>query len=183
VANIDPIGNQILKTRKERGLSVPDLSSLLNIPADRIYKWEQGSSSPKYADRQVIEQWLKDKDWKKVPDHSQAKGSQGHVNGFGSILEQTIYNLTESNRLIAESNASLARSNEELVKKVTVNGERETLQDVQTKLLAIQEFVLERSVKKEPYRSKEEAAAALGIITTGVYKSMKKTGTHDGAGK
>jgi hypothetical protein len=146
---------------------------------------ESKGNVSKYLNRKLepSESFLK-RFYEKFPKSSKDVSERnGSTIPGAEIFAQTIYNLTESNRLIAESNASLARSNEELVKKVTVSGERETLQDVQTKLLAIQEFVLERSVKKEPFRSKEEAAAALGIITTDVYKSMKKTGTHDGAGK
>jgi hypothetical protein len=84
-----------------------------------------------------------------------------------------ITNLTESNRLMAESQVSLAKSHEDLVAMVktsTANAAKETLEAVGAKLLALQEFVIEQSVKKQPYHSKEEAAAALSIKTGGILK-------------
>lgn len=63
----DPIGELLLKTRKDRDVSVPELAKKLDIPKDRIYKWEQGESSPKYEDRMKIEAWIKDGSWINIP--------------------------------------------------------------------------------------------------------------------
>jgi transcriptional regulator with XRE-family HTH domain len=53
----DPFGERLKATRKARKLSVPEVSVLLDIPQDRIYKWEHGAS-PKYEDRVKVEKWL-----------------------------------------------------------------------------------------------------------------------------
>lgn len=63
----DPIGETLLKTRKERKVSVPVLAHLLGIPKDRIYKWEQGAATPQYEDRVKIEEWIKNGNWNKIP--------------------------------------------------------------------------------------------------------------------
>lgn len=42
--------NEILKTRKQRSVSVAKLSRLTGIPDDRIYKWEVGIGNPKAED-------------------------------------------------------------------------------------------------------------------------------------
>jgi hypothetical protein len=96
---------------------------------------------------------------------------------------QAIVNLTESNRMMAESilidartRESLSRSHEELIqmaKGSTVNGATETLQAVGAKLIALQEFVLEQSVKKAPYHSKQEAQASLNIKTSEALKHIR----------
>lgn len=63
----DPIGGQLQALRKARKISVPKLSVILNIPRDRIYKWEQGTATPKYQDKQILQKWMKDENWKNVP--------------------------------------------------------------------------------------------------------------------
>lgn len=62
----DPIGQLLRKARKDRDISVPELAELLGIPKDRIYKWEKGAV-PKYEDRLVVEKWIGNADWKRVP--------------------------------------------------------------------------------------------------------------------
>lgn len=64
----DPIGENLKKAREDRKVSVPQLSVILQINADRIYKWEQGKASPKYQDRLIIEQWLADETWINIPN-------------------------------------------------------------------------------------------------------------------
>lgn len=53
------IVQQIKDTRSKRKLSVPKLAKLLDIPADRIYKWEQGEGKPKHGDVEKIVAWIK----------------------------------------------------------------------------------------------------------------------------
>lgn len=50
--------NEILKIRKQRGVSVAKLSRLTGIPDDRIYKWEVGIGNPKAEDSVKLYQWL-----------------------------------------------------------------------------------------------------------------------------
>jgi len=63
----DPIGEKLKLARKARKVSVPKISTQLDIPMERIYKWEQGKSTPGYEDKLRIENWLKDRTWKYVP--------------------------------------------------------------------------------------------------------------------
>lgn len=62
----DPIGERLRQTREERGVSVPELEGILDIPKDRIYKWEQGKSAPQYEDRQKVESWINGT-WNNIP--------------------------------------------------------------------------------------------------------------------
>lgn len=91
----------------------------------------------------------------------------------GQLSMKAIVNLTESNKMMAESQIILARSHEELVqmaKNATASGAKDTFEAVRAKLLALQEFVIEHSVKKQPFQSKEEARAALNITTGEILK-------------
>jgi transcriptional regulator with XRE-family HTH domain len=71
----DPIGDILLSTLKEREVSVPKLAKITGIPKDRIYKWTQGSASPKFSDRELIEGWIATKDWKNF--HAKSGSSKG----------------------------------------------------------------------------------------------------------
>jgi transcriptional regulator with XRE-family HTH domain len=62
----DPIGENLRKTRESRNISVPELAQIIDIPKDRIYKWEQGKAAPQYEDRQKIEAWINGT-WKEIP--------------------------------------------------------------------------------------------------------------------
>jgi transcriptional regulator with XRE-family HTH domain len=54
----EDIVSQLIKKRNSLGLSVPKLAKVLDVPADRIYKWEQGLGSPKQPDYVKIVSWL-----------------------------------------------------------------------------------------------------------------------------
>jgi transcriptional regulator with XRE-family HTH domain len=71
----DPIGETLRKTRESRNVSVPALADIIGIPKDRIYKWEQGLSSPKYDDRKKVEEWLNG-NWKNIPPPTLGKEDQ-----------------------------------------------------------------------------------------------------------
>lgn len=103
----DPIGENLKNKRKERGLSVPELADVIDIPADRIYKWESGKAAPKYEDRQFIEKWINSEDWKNVP---RLTGNTEREN----YNERSLNNLTESNKILAEANKTLADANKTL---------------------------------------------------------------------
>lgn len=95
----DPIGELLLKTRKERDISVPELAKKLDIPKDRIYKWEQGESSPKYEDRIKIEAWIKNGTWINIP-----------ISDKGQNKKTSEPNtLTEALEIIKQQNAFLQR--------------------------------------------------------------------------
>ena len=52
------IGDKIKAKRKELKLSVLKLAVMLDIPADRIYKWEKGTTPSLYEDHQKINLFL-----------------------------------------------------------------------------------------------------------------------------
>ena len=106
---------------------------------------------------------------------------------------QTVYKLVESNRLIAESNAKMAESNKilaktnenltEMVKRSTAGEIQETFGAFAAKMFALQEFLLEQSVKPKRYQSVAEADAVLSIKTNEYLKRMNEDGTRSGLDK
>lgn len=102
---VDPIGQNLKAKRKERRLSVPELSDLIGIPADRIYKWEASKATPKYEDRQFLEKWINSEDWKNIPHETP---------NSRNYSERSLENLTESNKILAEANRTLADANKTL---------------------------------------------------------------------
>lgn len=93
----DPIGELLLKTRKDRDMSVPELAKVLDIPKDRIYKWEQGESSPKYEDRIKVESWINNGTWINIPNSNKDKNNPQPNT------------LTEALEIIKQQNAFLQR--------------------------------------------------------------------------
>jgi transcriptional regulator with XRE-family HTH domain len=65
----DPIGEYLRKARENRNISVPELSEIIGIPKDRIYKWEQGKAAPQYEDRQKVEAWINGT-WNNIPQNA-----------------------------------------------------------------------------------------------------------------
>lgn len=82
----DPIGELLLKTRKDRDVSVPELAKILSIPMARIYKWEQGESSPKYQDRIKLEAWINDAAWKNLPIEPPASQAHEDPGAYNMVL-------------------------------------------------------------------------------------------------
>jgi phage repressor protein C with HTH and peptisase S24 domain len=56
----DNIGLRLKEKRKEKGLSVQALGVLLDIPPDRIYKWEKGTKPSDIEDYKKIDAFLHD---------------------------------------------------------------------------------------------------------------------------
>jgi transcriptional regulator with XRE-family HTH domain len=151
---MDTIVTQLITKRNSLGLSVPKLAEVLGIPSDRIYKWEQGKGNPKGADVEKVKNWLEE-----IPDNSKVPESE-----YGkTYTEKALYNLTESNRLIAESNASLAQSNKELVQMVkakTIGDDHlQTEKQLNVVRRAVVEFLLQVAAGKR-WKTEEEAGLA-----------------------
>jgi transcriptional regulator with XRE-family HTH domain len=85
------IVNQLISERKKRDLSVPKLAEELDIPADRIYKWEKRLGNPKGADIDKIKQWLS---LEEVPNKKTIPVGESLID-IG-ILQKSVYNLTEN---------------------------------------------------------------------------------------
>jgi transcriptional regulator with XRE-family HTH domain len=107
----DPIGENLRRIREDRKLSVPQLSAILQIKQDRIYKWEQGKASPKYQDRLLIEQWMADENWINLPDSTIIPADEKTEPDANSLIEalSIIRNQTEFlQQVVRSSLASLS---------------------------------------------------------------------------
>jgi transcriptional regulator with XRE-family HTH domain len=58
MGSADDLIDRIEKKRNAEGLSIANLAELLGFPKDRVYKWVQGINSPKFSDRQLLEEWI-----------------------------------------------------------------------------------------------------------------------------
>jgi transcriptional regulator with XRE-family HTH domain len=101
----ETIVSQLIKRKNELGISVPKLAKLLTIPADRIYKWEQGKGEPKTSDRDKIVEWLENPD--KVPDAKR----QEHEQDTPPIW-QIVLNLTYIGKRDSDSMNTMAATNQ-----------------------------------------------------------------------
>lgn len=101
----DPISELLLKTRNARNISVPKLASILGIPKDRIYKWEQGESSPKYEDKVKLEAWIKDGNWKNVTKPKTIEEGESNTDNSSDSPD----NIAEALAIIKQQNAFLQR--------------------------------------------------------------------------
>jgi len=63
----DPITKELREKREERNVTVAELSRMLGVPKERIHKWDQSKSAPKYNDRIKIQNWIKATNWKDFP--------------------------------------------------------------------------------------------------------------------
>lgn len=94
----DPITETLKETRIKRGLSVLELAEVLDIPADRIYKWDQGKSAPKFEDRAKVDKWLAGKNFQLEKTVEPKKGQQ---NSLGQVpAEELIQVLKEHNEFL-----------------------------------------------------------------------------------
>lgn len=64
---------------------MPELSKLLGIPQDRLYKWERNVSEPKHEDRVKLEKWL---NTEKVPNYPELKEP---ADQYGKPSENEVY--------------------------------------------------------------------------------------------
>jgi transcriptional regulator with XRE-family HTH domain len=150
----DPFGAELKKIRKERGVSVPQLSDILQIPKDRIYKWEQGKNGPKYEDRELLQKWIKDGEWTNVPHETQGIALKQDTPSASNTTSEALLiiarandKLAESNLIISRSNEILCRSNEDLVSKIRSSSAAEedkyTLQESVYLLMGLREYMTE----------------------------------------
>lgn len=99
----DPIGEKLRQIREGRDISVPELSLILDIPKDRIYKWEQGKASPQYLDRQKLESWINGT-WNNFPIKNSSEEGKNRTENQGN--PETI---AEALSIIKQQNAFLQR--------------------------------------------------------------------------
>lgn len=106
----DPIGEKLRQTRETRDISVPELSIILDIPKDRIYKWEQGKASPQYLDRQKLESWMSGT-WNNIPIPKKAE-PRIEIEGNPETIAEALAIIKQQNaflqRLIESNLAALS---------------------------------------------------------------------------
>lgn len=101
------IGEQFKAKRKQFDkLSVPKLAAIMDIPADRIYKWEKGHNPSDFEDMKKVDDFIKN----------------GLANFPSDLLEtknntQPTYS-KELIELLQQTNRQLQKSNQELQKKL-----------------------------------------------------------------
>lgn len=84
--------DRIKEAMEERGIKIPQLAKETKIPKDRIYKWYQDDTNPKYEDALVLENWLSSQKIDKTPqdtsisENPQAADVQKKYNRFDSKL-------------------------------------------------------------------------------------------------
>lgn len=128
----DPITETLKEARIKRGLSVLELAEVLDIPADRIYKWDQGKSAPKFKDREKVDKWLTGKNFHQdEPKTAQeAPNSPGYVPASDLIqvlkeqneflrrnFETSLINLMEGQQAASAHLKTLLRYNVEVANK------------------------------------------------------------------
>lgn len=164
----DPIGQRLKEKRNERGISVPELESILGIPKDRIYKWEKGTA-PKYEDRIAIVKWIEMEDWKNFP-----RGKVGKSYGLSKETIKARYQGEQYlsaegvNITLADYINLLHRENDRLY--TLLNSSLVRISDDQQIVLAYHkawvEFVAEKEAKGDKQK-KKEIQAKMGRLVDG----------------
>ena len=98
---------------KHKGITVAELSMATSIPTARIYKWFDGTSTPKYNDVKKLELFLN------IPINEAKKElvqEIGHMDILRDLARSNII-LADANKSLAESNRVLAENNKEIIKK------------------------------------------------------------------
>lgn len=114
----------ILNIRKEKGVSVVELSTITGIPAARIYKWESGKGNPKADDVRKLQDWM---------DGNIEQG------GTSSFLKRTY------GRDLKDDHIELLKASNELLKKAYDTSSRDLRQeikDVRERQSALMEILL-----------------------------------------
>lgn len=168
----DTFGADLKRIRLERKLSVPQLEEILKIPKDRIYKWEKGLNGPKWEDRQIIEAWMVNSDWRNSPDAEVLRVMEEPQSSYtiSSLLENS-KTLIENNRVLSEANKTLsdahyilAKGHEEVIQlaKMAIAGAQSQSQgDVVSKLPLLLVALAEIGSGTKKWKSVDEGLAAL----------------------
>lgn len=175
----DPIGQLLKKTRKERKVSVPELALALDIPKDRIYKWEKGHA-PRYEDRQIIDKWLQDTNWNKVPHGTDVSGIVMH----GQRLSADTVNITLQDYidLLKNQNAEYLSIIKDSLSALVVNSTR-SLDDLATvkRILRSDDGVIMDNQDRQAGREPGESATKAGKIEIAAAQQEQGMGKKKGS--
>lgn len=161
--------DDILNIRKERKVSVAQLSKITEIPVDRIYKWESGTGNPKSEDAKKLQEWLNkpDKVQERTPPPKEQKD-----------MIQVLADLAAANREIAESNKQLSKNQEVLLSKISTTEQPppKTFADETARMGIFLELLSE--VLKGKHLTGEEAIIRLGRLTPSEESKVRKRDTR-----
>lgn len=110
----DTISQQIRETREARGLTSTQLADILEVPVDRLYKWEHGKAAPKFQDRQKIQKWLDEKTEKQPEKNSVDDFSTSRNSSDNSLEELIACNKYLSRAALIQAEADKIREEKEL---------------------------------------------------------------------
>lgn len=135
----------IKELRLKHRLSQQDLANKTGIPRPRIAKWEEGKGRPKQADYEVLAKFFAEAG-EEVPRETTEQKKPDYSAG-------SIFNLTESNRMMAESNRELVqiisgRFKDLEIIKLSLNSVPDSLNLLTDLILKGQDTVVERIVKQ-----------------------------------
>lgn len=99
---------EVLEIRKQRKVSVTQLSKSTGIPADRIYKWESGVGNPKADDSEKLQKWLNGSSSENATTRPQAPQKDGNGAKEDYLSGKNLENFSEAQRKLSETNSQLA---------------------------------------------------------------------------
>lgn len=193
----DPITEEIKKARTQRGLSALQLAEILEVPVDRVYKWEQGKGAPKYEDRKKVQAWLTGKDWNNVPRAAKEPG-KAQASGDAVLQEgdfvKAIIALTESNKGLVETNLTVTSTNQVIAdtnallaqklvdQNPTAIEDRHTFDETVAMVIALRESLIELSSHMKKISPREASQEFHNKVKVAKGKIDKKDSRVD-AGK
>lgn len=178
----------ILEEIKKRNLNVSEIARTTAIPEQRIYKWLKGPYKPKADDADKLKSWAR-KNLEEIPLAVVAE--EEVLYGTSNLDIRLLFNLSESNKILAESNKTLAQANKQLADNTSVltskyvataGGDQRTSTDVQATLQALQEYLSELASKVKG-KTVAETAAELGTRMVAKKKALDKKDTPADGGK
>lgn len=165
------IGQRLKKIRKEKGIKMSAIEAATGIPADRMYKWEQGGNPQTAEDLRTIEAYLS-KISENVPlvAPQQPQGGQqtspAHDNGVTQEMTMRgILALVESNRALGIANQNLTESNLILSRELSggLNKEIELVRELKNQIYV--DMLFELGVGKgKRWKNKSEAVLELNNL-------------------
>lgn len=183
--------NYILDKIKSDGHNVSKIANDLGIPVQRFHKWIQGKNMPKTEDALKIRAWARSNLEESIIISKLSEPETEYQAGPNYSMK-ALFNLTESNKVLAESNRTIAEANNKLAtnnealtfayNKITGGADAKNQSDVLSTVQALQEFVagFYGEVNNIPL---EEATARLGRVMVQKKKKIEKRGTPGDGGK
>lgn len=149
-----------------------EFAAIIGATEAQIKSFEGGKTKPNLLLKQKIAEFAKipiaDLEYKNLAENS-IKIDTSETNDASEKFQDTILNLSESVRKMAESNAVLASTNNAVVSKMlsTEHDQKETLINVDARFSDLLEVIGKVGTKKGWWQSHQEAAAELSKLFFG----------------